>query len=219
MSNSDFQIGLKFIPPGKHPREHIIIDIHKTFNSKSELVRTEYVCEHVFCGQKVKSTHCYTTIARSKHIESLVDEVINDMMQFYPPSATMNAGKQQNEVIESTVQVAYWDSEIYKNSESLGHKTPFTIEITDQRKTHGGLYSCILPNEGNLDEMLLTRLEISRLPGSADDLPCLRVDFDDDNHAFSVFRRNHQFLIRLNNNVSLSQGSTLENGESIFVVE
>lgn len=84
MSNSDFQIGLKFIPPGKHPREHTIIDIHKTFNSKSELVRTEYVCEHVFCGQKVKSTHCRTTIARSKHVESLVDEVINDMMQFWP---------------------------------------------------------------------------------------------------------------------------------------
>ena len=48
----------------KHPKKMEVIDILKTYNSKDELVKTVYLCEHELAGQKVLSEECKTTILR-----------------------------------------------------------------------------------------------------------------------------------------------------------
>lgn len=63
---SRFQIGQKYSPIGKN-YVCTVVDIHKTFNSKGELVKTRYVSEHDFCGQVVKDYDVVdATIARGK---------------------------------------------------------------------------------------------------------------------------------------------------------
>jgi hypothetical protein len=58
-----FEIGTQFKTRGKHPRLCTIIDIHRTYNSKDELVRVGYVATHDFNGQTVMERDiCATTI-------------------------------------------------------------------------------------------------------------------------------------------------------------
>ena len=66
-----YAIGTKFMPtyqttnrrvPGAHP--HTIVDIYTTTNARGDVVKIDYLCEHQFCGQKVQSCECETTIAR-----------------------------------------------------------------------------------------------------------------------------------------------------------
>lgn len=61
---TDYPIGTKYKTRGKHPRECTVIDVHKTYNHKNELVKTTYVSEHLFLGQRLV-THdvVKTTIA------------------------------------------------------------------------------------------------------------------------------------------------------------
>ena len=62
----DFPIGTKFLSDGKVKRICTVIDILKTYNSSGELVKTSYIAEHDFLGQKVKNNDvCHTTIARN----------------------------------------------------------------------------------------------------------------------------------------------------------
>ena len=49
----EITIGTKFTTRGKHPKECIVTDILKTYNSKGELVSTRYVATHEFLGQTV----------------------------------------------------------------------------------------------------------------------------------------------------------------------
>lgn len=49
-----FDIGQKFRTRGKYPRECVVTDVLKTYNSKGELVKISYEAEHEFLGQKVK---------------------------------------------------------------------------------------------------------------------------------------------------------------------
>ena len=49
----EITIGTKFTTRGKHPRECVVTDILKTYNSKNELVSTRYVANHEFLGQIV----------------------------------------------------------------------------------------------------------------------------------------------------------------------
>jgi len=48
-----YPIGTRFTPIGKSKAEHTVVDIHSTFNSRNELVKTCYVSSHLFCGQLV----------------------------------------------------------------------------------------------------------------------------------------------------------------------
>lgn len=60
-----FEIGQRFMSNGKHPREMVISDILRTYNSANELVRIRYVAQHTFMGQIVTDHDvCETTIAR-----------------------------------------------------------------------------------------------------------------------------------------------------------
>lgn len=56
------KIGTLFYSAGKHKRECKVIDILKTYNSANELVKTEYLEEHEFCGQKITSTVVATSV-------------------------------------------------------------------------------------------------------------------------------------------------------------
>lgn len=66
---SEIKIGLKFKNKNKkHNNLMEVVDIHKTYNSKGDLVRTEYVCENDFIGQKITSIVPASTIAMSEKI-------------------------------------------------------------------------------------------------------------------------------------------------------
>lgn len=64
-----FTIGTKFLPVGKHTKIHEIVDILKTYNSKSEIVAIEYLVTHDYLGQAVSGRVGDATVARG--IENL----------------------------------------------------------------------------------------------------------------------------------------------------
>jgi len=49
----EYPIGTEYMTRGKNPKRCKVIDIHKTYNSKGELVKTYYVATHEFMGQIV----------------------------------------------------------------------------------------------------------------------------------------------------------------------
>ena len=61
----EYKIGTKFIKRyGNTQRELEIEDVLKTYNSKEELVKTEYVCFYTFNGQKIRDCVCGVTVFR-----------------------------------------------------------------------------------------------------------------------------------------------------------
>lgn len=66
VSEPRFKIGTKFKKVGrKHAQVETVVDIWKTYNSKGELVKVNYVSEHDFLGQKLYDHSVIdTTIAR-----------------------------------------------------------------------------------------------------------------------------------------------------------
>ena len=65
----DIAIGTKFHKIGRKDadRVYVVIDIHKTYNVNGDLVKTGYVAESDFCGQKViENDILKTTILRGK---------------------------------------------------------------------------------------------------------------------------------------------------------
>ena len=60
----EYPIGTQFKTRGKAPRLCTVTDILKTYNSAGELVKTRYVAQHDFMGQKVNDYDVVaTTIA------------------------------------------------------------------------------------------------------------------------------------------------------------
>lgn len=60
-----YPIGTRFKTRGKHPRDCTVVDVLRTFNSMSELVRVRYVATHEFMGQTLRNNDVVaTTIAR-----------------------------------------------------------------------------------------------------------------------------------------------------------
>lgn len=58
----EITIGTKYITRNKRKNECEVIDIYTTANSKGEIVKTEYLCQHMFMGQMVKHLEVSTTI-------------------------------------------------------------------------------------------------------------------------------------------------------------
>ena len=58
----EIKIGTKYIARNKRKDECEVIDIYTTTNSKGEIVKTEYLCQHMFMGQVVKHLEVATTI-------------------------------------------------------------------------------------------------------------------------------------------------------------
>ena len=64
---SDNLLGKQFKTRGKHPRLCTVVDVHKTYNKDGNLVKTAYVAEHDFLGQKVITRDiCSVTILRNE---------------------------------------------------------------------------------------------------------------------------------------------------------
>ena len=60
-----YPIGTQYMPMRKNSYVCTIIDIHKTYNNKGDLVKTTYVATHEFCGQTITESDVNeTTIAR-----------------------------------------------------------------------------------------------------------------------------------------------------------
>ena len=57
-----YPIGTKFISQGKRKDIETVTDIFKTYNSKNELVKIEYIVEHDFLNQTISHAICHATI-------------------------------------------------------------------------------------------------------------------------------------------------------------
>lgn len=67
----EYAIGTQFKTRGKAPRLCTVTDILKTYNSAGELVKTRYVAQHDFMGQKVNDYDVVaTTIAMGLILEA-----------------------------------------------------------------------------------------------------------------------------------------------------
>ena len=51
MTTPKFPIGTQFRTRGKYPRLCTVVDIHRTYNSDNELVKTRYVATHMLSSQ------------------------------------------------------------------------------------------------------------------------------------------------------------------------
>ena len=64
-----YPIGTRFTPIGKNRAEHTVVDIHRTFNSRGELVNLFYFSTHICCGPTVTNYEIpAATIARGNPI-------------------------------------------------------------------------------------------------------------------------------------------------------
>ena len=53
----EIKIGTKFVKQDKKIKHvETVVDIYNTYNSKGELVKTRYVSEHEFMGQKIRDS-------------------------------------------------------------------------------------------------------------------------------------------------------------------
>lgn len=69
-------IGTTFIKLGdKQKRVNTVIDIYTTTNQAGNVVKTEYLCVHDFCGQKVTELCNKVTIQRGIADEAQTKEV------------------------------------------------------------------------------------------------------------------------------------------------
>ena len=62
--NLDIDIGKQFTKRGKNQkgRVYTVVDELTTTNRAGEVMKTEWLCNHEFLGQQVKSRECATTI-------------------------------------------------------------------------------------------------------------------------------------------------------------
>lgn len=62
-----FNIGTQYLTRGKVKRLCTVVDVHRTYNSKNELVKLRYVSTHQFMGQLMTDNDVVdTTIAMGK---------------------------------------------------------------------------------------------------------------------------------------------------------
>jgi len=62
--NQRFPVGTRFMSGGKNKHENEVLNFLTTRNLAGNIVRTEYLVFHVFCGQRMTELTCGTTIAR-----------------------------------------------------------------------------------------------------------------------------------------------------------
>jgi hypothetical protein len=69
----EIEIGTKYKARNKRKDLCTVIDVLKTYNSKNELVKTMFLCEHEFMGQKMKheenDTHIQLAVFENGKVE------------------------------------------------------------------------------------------------------------------------------------------------------
>lgn len=116
-----------------------------------------------------------------------------------------------------SVPVAYWDSEAYGGS-TPGKDKPFLFEVGDRRDSCGQMFLDMAARSGKTELLASVTMEVNRLPGTEDDVPCVHLHFDDDNLAASFFKQGDRFVIRLETDVRLAS-TVLDNGEHAWILE
>ncbi|MBZ0291749.1 MAG: hypothetical protein K8L99_04195 [Anaerolineae bacterium] len=121
---------------------------------------------------------------------------------------------------QDVAPVAYCDSERYNRDSGLPAKTPYLMEVEDQRTTSGQLRVALAAEDGGDSDQLDAFFEVGRLNhGEADDdLPCMHLAFDADNLAFSAFKQGDRFILRPENGVTIEKVA-LDSGEKVWIVE
>lgn len=72
-----YEIGTIFLTIGKKRKDvKTVVDIFKTYNSKNELISIEYISEYEFCGQKITSRDCETTLRRAECNGNMIKKVV-----------------------------------------------------------------------------------------------------------------------------------------------
>jgi len=79
----------------------------------------------------------------------------------------------------------------------------YEMEVTDHRAISGQLYVDFAHASDNMDEMMATTFEVNVLPGTDTATQCMRLLFDDDNVAISVFKKGDSYIIRPQTGVSI----------------
>lgn len=118
---------------------------------------------------------------------------------------------------QDIVPVWYWDSLRY-NSDGDEVNADFMMDIEDHRASSGQLYATLATRDGHLDDMISATIEVNRLPGSRDDVPCLHLHFDADNVAASFYKQGDKIVVRPESNVRLLK-TVLPNGEHGWILE
>lgn len=114
----------------------------------------------------------------------------------------------------SIVKVENWNSNKYGGDHA---SETFLVEIEDKRESRGQTFVTI-SDESGANICPSVTAEISRIPGSNDDLPCFHLHFDENTVAASFFFQNGQFIIRTETGVSL-EATKLPHGESAYILK
>lgn len=115
------------------------------------------------------------------------------------------------------VEVYHWDSARYLGDEINGD--PFAMEMTDRRSSNGQVAIDFAPMSGEPDDVLSVLIEVSRLPGSRDDVQCVHVAFGPDNMRFSVFKQGNRLILRPASSDIGLLSTVLPDGTSAFIIE
>lgn len=104
-----------------------------------------------------------------------------------------------------SVDVACWNS----YEENAKPKMTHAMEVTDNRTSSGQMYVDVATKGGAVDDLLALAIEVQSNPlipadASKDTVPCVLVNFDGDNLAFTAFKIGNDILLRPENGVSVS---------------
>lgn len=117
------------------------------------------------------------------------------------------------------VAVAHWDSEVYGGASPSGDiAKPFVVNVSDQRLSHGQIYVDIGGDTSNPDDLLSAIFEVNTLPETQDDVQCMRLNFDGDNHAAAFFKQGDRYVVYLDKDVTLAP-AVLSNGDQVYILE
>lgn len=106
-------------------------------------------------------------------------------------------------IIDQTVK--HWNSEQY-TGDQCEHNTEFQLQVLNGTLASGGsVFVELGPVEGDIDDIMSVGVEISSDPISNSDVQAAHVYFDTDNLAFSAFKTNHEYLIRMESGVGLER--------------
>jgi hypothetical protein len=114
--------------------------------------------------------------------------------------------------LKQSVDVAYWNSQVYgEQLDEPDNGKPFQMDVIDRREAEGFVGVDIGSKEGQVDDIMSLSLEINRLPGSKDDVPCMHLKCTDE-LVISLYKQGDQYVMRPETGVSVME-TVLPNGE------
>ena len=155
----------------------------------------------------------YELLSRSQGVnyELALGFVAQGQAAFQGDGASEDGPTQGNANVlpKSSIVVEYWDSKRY-NRHSEESSAQFEMDVIDNRVT-GQLDVGIAPLGGNVDDNFTIFLEINRLPGSDDDLPCAHISIGDD-VWLNLYQRNQELVLQLGDDSLRLENASIPRG-------